>query len=263
MDPRLRRTEVKQAVDVARVAQRNWDLDKQIPAEDLETLIYVAQNSPKKQMETHYSLHVFTHKEKIREIYDQTKKFSVYPVTDVSPENEDDWKPPENMFADIDGNFYQDDHFSVKNSQILANAMFVYCEDKRSVRGGTHFMAKVDGASPNVKSLYEEQIDFSIGISVGILLNSAAMMGYKTGICSALEDDEIAHLLPLDPDGSMQNPKLLIGIGFENPGIDRTLHQETMNKDLPEDRRQGDDDALFKFPTFQGITDVYINGEKQ
>ena len=36
-----------------------------------------------------------------------------------------------------------------------------------------------------------------------------------------------------------------------------------MNKDLPEDRRQGDDDALFKFPTFEGITDVYINGEKQ
>ena len=263
MDPRLRRTEVKQAVDVARVAQRNWDLDRQIPEEDLETLIYAAQNSPKKQMETHFSLHVFTHKEKIREIYDQTKKFSVYPVTDVSPKNEDDWKPPENMFADIDGNFYQDDHFSVKNSQILANAMFVYCEDKRSVRGGTHFMAKVDGASPNVKSLYEEQIDFSIGISVGILLNSAAMMGYKTGICSALEDDEIAHLLPLDPDGSMQNPKLLIGIGYDNPGVDRTLHQETMNKDLPEDRRQGDDDALFKFPTFEGITDVYINGEKQ
>ena len=89
------------------------------------------------------------------------------------------------------------------------------------------------------------------------------MMGYKTGICSALEDDEIAHLLPLDPDGSMQNPKLLIGIGYDNPGVDRTLHQETMNKDLPEDRRQGDDDALFKFPTFEGITDVYINGEKQ
>ena len=127
MDPRLRRTEVKQAVDVARVAQRNWDLDRQIPEEDLETLIYAAQNSPKKQMETHFSLHVFTHKEKIREIYNKTKKFSVYPVTDISPENEDDWKPPENMFADIDGNFYQDDHFSVKNSQILANVMFVYC----------------------------------------------------------------------------------------------------------------------------------------
>ena len=262
MDPRLRRTEVKQASDVARVAQRNWDLDRQIPEEDLETLIYVAQNSPKKQMETHYSLHVFTHKEKIREIYDQTKKFSIYPV-DTPEVAEEDWVPPENMFKDVDGDFWQDDHFSVKNSQILANAMFVYCEDKRSVRGGTHFMAKVDGASPNVKSLYEEQIDFSIGISVGILLNSAAMMGYKTGICSALEDDEIAHLLPLDPDGSMQNPKLLIGIGYDNPGVDRTLHQETMNKDLPEDRRQGDDDALFKFPTFEGITDVYINGEKQ
>jgi len=262
MDPRLRRTEVKQASDVARVAQRNWDLDRQIPEEDLETLIYVAQNSPKKQMETHYSLHVFTHKEKIREIYDQTKKFSIYPV-DTPEVAEEDWVPPENMFKDVDGDFWQDDHFSVKNSQILANVMFVYCEDKRTTRGGTHFMAKAEGASPNVKSIYEEQIDFSIGISVGCLLTSATSMGYKTGICSALDSEGIQNLLPLDSDGDLQNPKLLIGIGYDNPGVDRTLHQETMNKDLPEDRRQGNDNELFKFPTFTGVTDVYINGEKQ
>ena len=262
MDPRLRRTEVKQASDVARVAKRNWDLNREIPKEDLETLIYVAQNSPKKQMETHYSLHVFTHQAKIREIYDQTKKFSIYPVD--SPEvAEEDWEPPENMFKDVDGDFWQDDHFSVKNSQILANFMFVYCEDKRTTRGGTHFMAKAEGASPNVKSIYEEQIDFSIGISVGCLLTSAASMGYKTGICSALDSEGIQNLLPLDSDCDLQNPKLLIGIGYDNPGVDRTLHQETMNKDLPEDRRQGDDDALFKFPTFTCVTDVYIDGVKQ
>ena len=89
------------------------------------------------------------------------------------------------------------------------------------------------------------------------------MMGYKTGICSALDSDMISDILPKDPDGDDQNPKLIIGVGYENEGVDRTLHQETMNKDLPEDRRQGDDDALFKFPTFTGVTDVYINGEKQ
>ena len=141
--------------------------------------------------------------------------------------------------------------------------MFVHCEDRRTVRGGTHFMAKKEGASPNVLSIYEEQIDFSIGISVGQLLLSSAMMGYKTGICSALDSDMISDILPKDPDGDHQNPKLIIGVGYENEGVDRTLHQETMNKDLPEDRRQGDDDALFKFPTFTGVTDVYINGEKQ
>ena len=253
---------IKQAVDSTKKAQRNWDLSKEIPQEDLDTMIYAAQKSPKKQMETHFSLHVYTDPATIRAIYDNTKKFSIYPV-DTPDVPEGEWTPPEGMFEDVDGSFYQDDHFSVKNSQILANAMFVYCEDRRTVRGGTHFMAKKEGASPNVLSIYEEQIDFSIGISVGQLLLSSAMMGYKTGICSALDSDMISDILPKDPDGDHQNPKLIIGVGYENEGVDRTLHQETMNKDLPEDRRQGDDNALFKFPTFEGVTDVYINGEKQ
>ena len=41
-------------------AQRNYDLTKTIPQEDLNTLIHVAVNSPSKQNETHYSLHVYT-----------------------------------------------------------------------------------------------------------------------------------------------------------------------------------------------------------
>ena len=77
------------AAKVSKLAQRNWDLTKTIPQEDLDTLIYAAKNSPKKQMETHYSLHVFTHKEKIREIYDQTKKFSIYPVDTPEVAEED------------------------------------------------------------------------------------------------------------------------------------------------------------------------------
>ena len=254
----MNRTKIKLASDVARVAQRNWDLSRDIPAEDLDTLIYVAQNSPKKQMETHYSLHVFTDKVKIRQIYDQTKNKSIAPVNPPS-----DWMEQGNIFKDVDGEFWQDDHFSVKNSQILANVMFCYCEDRGAVRGGTHFKAKEEGASPNVKRIYEEQIDFSIGISVGCLLTSAASMGYKTGICSALDSEGIQNLLPLDSDGDRQNPKLLIGVGYENTEIDRTFHHETMNKDLPEDRRSGDDDTLFKFPTFEGVTNVYINGVKR
>ena len=50
------------------------------------------------------------------------------------------------MFKDKDGEFWQDDDYSIKNSQILANAMFVYTEDRRTVRGGTHFLAQ-EGAS--------------------------------------------------------------------------------------------------------------------
>jgi|TARA_B110000438_G_scaffold297032_1_gene342712 nitroreductase len=258
--------QIKDAVDVSQKAQRNWDLDKTIPEKDLDALIYAAQHSPKKQMETHYALHVFTDKEKIRAIYDQTKKFSLFPVD--NPEFQDsmyaDGKADYgDMFKDKDGEFWQDDDYSIKNSQILANAMFVYTEDRRTVRGGTHFLAQ-EGASANVMNIYEEQIDFSIGISVGQLILSAAMMGYKTGICSALDSPGIGELLPKNkqvPDG-VHNAKLIIGVGYEQDGVDRRLHQETLNKDIPfDDRRTGEADGLYLFPTFEGVTDVYLNGE--
>lgn len=260
------RDKIRASIDVSKVAQRNWDLTRSISDEDLNTLIYAASNSPTKQMETHYALHVLTHPAKVREIYDHTKKFTLFPndATDFSQVESD-------MFSEgSEGEFVQNDDYSVKNSQILSNAMFVYCEDMGVPRGGTHYMAQKEGASPHVKSLYEEQVDFSIGISVGQLLLSAAMMGYKTGICSALESQEIGEHLPRDKDGLVYNPKLVIGIGYENIGVDRTFHQETYNRDIPhENRRSGPLDEKFRFPKFEGkLTDgknsrVYINGVLQ
>jgi nitroreductase len=256
--------QIMDAVKVSKQAQRNWDLSKTIPQEDLDALIYAAQNSPKKQMETHYALHVFTDPEKIRAIYDNTKKFSLFPVSETAEVDGYDGTDfhTEGMFEDRDGEFWQDDEYSVKNSQILANAMFVYTEDRRTVRGGTHFMAQQEGASPNILSIYEEQIDFSIGISVGQLILSAAMMGYKTGICSALDSDPISEILGKRADGKLMNAKLIIGVGYEQEGIDRRLHQETLNKDIPfDDRRTGELDGKYRFPTFDGVTDVYLNGK--
>ena len=40
---------LKKAVDITQRAQRNYDLSKSIPQEDLNTLIYTAINSPSKQ----------------------------------------------------------------------------------------------------------------------------------------------------------------------------------------------------------------------
>ena len=111
-------------------------------------------------------------------------------------------------------------------------------------------------------TIYEEQIDFSIGISVGQLILAAAMMGYKTGICSALDSDPISEILGKRSDGKLMNAKLVIGVGYEQDGVDRRLHQETLNKDIPfDDRRTGEADGLYLFPTFEGVTDVYLNGE--
>lgn len=238
------RKDIIKAVDISQRAQRNYNLSKTIPQEDLETLIYAAANSPSKQNETHYSLAVYTDQNIIRNIYNYTKKFTLLKdTTDV-----------ENTFGQTDGIFWQDDTNSVTNSQILSNALFVYIQESGEARGGTHLIGQTSPNS-NAASLYKEQQSYSIGISVGQLILSAALLGYRTGICSALDTKPINKIV-----GTNNNVKLLIGIGFNNDHIDRKLHAETLNKDVPEKFRTGGDNEKWRFPSFEKHTKVTING---
>lgn len=236
--------DLKKAVDSSQRAQRNYDLGKVIPQEDLDLLIYAAQNSPSKQNETHYSLHVYTDQKVIDEIYSHTKLFTLAEVDQ------------EGMFKEENGVFWQDKDRSVHNSQILANSLFVFAEDHGEPRGGNSIIAQEtkDFTSQSYRS-YMDQINFSIGIATGELILSAAMLGYKTGLCSAFPKSKIRDII-----GSKHLPKLLVGVGYGNPQINRRLHARTLNKDVPEPARTGRLNEKWKFPSFEKNIKVYING---
>jgi len=231
---------IKSAVDIAQRAQRNYDLSKSIPSDDLQTLIYAATNCPSKQNETHYQLKVYTDQDIIRSIYNTTKKFTM--------RNRDHLNE---MYA-VDGKLIAKDK-AIHNSQILANALFVYIEDDGQARGGTHLRAQKNRSTSPMRT-YEEQRNFSIGISVGQLTLTSALLGYRTGVCSAYEQDEVREITK-----STRNIKLLVGVGYENVGVDRQLHAETLNKDIWEPLRNGDPDELWRFPSFPKNIRVTIN----
>ena len=236
--------EIIKAIDSAQRAQRNYDLTKSIPKKDLDTLIYSAVNSPSKQNEIHYSLAVYTDKDMIRQIYNHTKKFTL--IKDASD--------LEKTFGEKDGRYWQNDDQSVTNSQILANALFVYIQEQGQARGGTHIVGQ-RSQNGNAKTIYNEQQSYSIGISVGQLILTANLLGYRTGICSAMDSKPIKKLV-----GTENSVKLLVGIGFENAGTDRRLHAETLNKDVPEKFRTGELEEHWKFPSFDKNIKVNING---
>lgn len=233
-----------QAVDSAQQAQRNYDLSKIIPHNDLETLIYTAVNSPSKQNETHYSLAVYTDQDTIRQIYNHTKKFLLFK----------DQSDIESAFGEENGKYWQNDDQSVTNSQILANVLFVYVEEQGVARGGTHSVGQKNPNS-NAATIYKEQQSYSIGISVGQLILAANLLGYKTGVCSAMDSRPIKKIV-----GTENSVKLLVGIGFDNACIDRQLHAETLNKDVLEKFRTGDLNELWRFPSFEKNIKVSING---
>lgn len=239
---------IRSAVDISQKAQRNYDLSKSVDSKDLETMIYAATNSPSKQNETHYSLYVYTDKSIIKKIYKETKQFSV-----LGSKGDFD-----KVFQEQDGKFYQSKDHSVYNSQILSNILFVFVEDHGTPRGGNSMIAQ-QTTDPNTESvrIYEEQCNYSIGIAVGELILSATLLGYKTGICSAFPKNIVGRII-----NSEYDPKLLVGVGYENVGIDRRLHAEVLNKNIVETRRTGELNEKWRFPSFKKHTKVFVNGNK-
>lgn len=235
---------IKNAIAVSQRAQRNYDLSKTIPEKDLDTLIYAAINSPSKQNETHYSLHVYTDKDIIREIYNTTKKFTYGNKKHTSE------------ILDTDkGENWMYENRSVHNSQTLANTLFVYVDDDGESRGVTHFLAQHDDNNRNSVHTYNEQKNFSVGVSVGQLILSATLLGYKTGICSAFDSNMLKNIVKTN-----NRVKLLIGVGYENNGVDRRLHAETLNREIPEEFQTGDLDEKWRFPSLDKNVKLLING---
>jgi nitroreductase len=259
--------EIINAIDVAKRAQRNYDLTKSIPQKDLETLIYVASNSPSKQNETHFNLRVYTDPVVIKEIYDRSKNFTFQTN-----------KETDKIFTDKakDNLHKSDKRYAVENSQIRASAVFVFCDDQKNLRGGTHIIAaRSDKASPIAKETLFEQKAMSIGISSGQLTMSAALLGYKTGFCSAFEKgannpDSIENLL-----SCLTEPRLLVGVGYPNENLERKVHPYVYNRDIKvKEAKKGLPDENWVFPSmidediikkywynFEKI-DVWVNDER-
>ena len=231
---------LKNAVDTTQRAQRNYDLSKSIPQADLDTLIYTAINSPSKQNETHFKLKVYTDPNLIHNIYDCTKRFGLI------GDNFD------KMYKDTDKGVIGNNKYEVKNSQVLANVVFVYCDDEDNLVGGEHVLAQKENASEIVKMQFARIKNFSIGISAGQLSLVAALLGYKTGFCSGYSTSQLKAVIK-------DEPRLLVGIGYENSNMDRRLHGKLFNKDIPKQYRTGEDNEHWRFPSFDKKIKVEIN----
>jgi len=244
---------IKNAIEVTQRAQRNYNLTKTIPQKDIDTLIHAASNGPSKQNETHFNLRVYTDPAIIKKIHEATKLYAMF-----------SWDNVDEVFNDKDGNFNTKEEYTVTNSQIYANAVFIWCDDTANLRGGTHILGARKEASFISKQTLFEQKSFSVGISSGQLTMAAALLGYKTGYCSAFE----RNVKRTTPDKHLQTiinaetePRIIVGIGYPNEGVNRQYHATVKNKDVPERYRNGAAEQYWKHPTFDKELKVWLNDQ--
>ncbi len=195
----MEHTEITKAIIRSQHCQRNWDLSRDIPEEDLNLIVTAATQCPSKQNVAYYNLHVITNRDIIDAIHNETKGFT---VSYASEEKQ-------------------------TNSQVLANLLLVFEEVERLeltspdqiYRNEETFKAYVQKATTaNIETLIRDK-HMAVGVAAGYVNLTASLLGYSTGCCACFNPEGIRQVL-----GSTKQPILLMGIGHKNPLLNRRVH---------------------------------------
>ena len=187
----MEKSDIKKAIIRSQHCQRNWDLTKKIPSEDIKMIETAVTNCPSKQNVAYYKAVFVTDRDKIERIYKTTNGF-------VS-------------------NFQTNE--TVTNSQVLANLLVVFAESNEEPKEnifGDVFVPSKDLEKP--EDLLKDK-HMAVGIAAGYANITASMLGYSTGCCACFDPAQVAEILGID-----NHVHLLMGIGFKDETRPRREH---------------------------------------
>jgi nitroreductase len=197
---------LKKAIHKSQHVQRNWDLSKSIPVEDLEVIENAVTGAPSKQNVTFFKPYFITDRDKIEKIHRATTGFFIQ-----------DGKK---------GGVAPGKGRLTTNPQTLANLLIVFTdafneEDAKSHTDQFH----------NSK-LMETDKHQALGVAAGYVNVVSALMGYSTGCCSCCDKNEIQKILGID-----EKPMLLMGVGIPDSTKARREHHLQSHLTFPTHRK--------------------------
>jgi len=189
--------DISKAIIRSQHCQRNWDLSKEIPAEDMELFETAVSQCPSKQNIAHYRVHMITNREIIESIHQNTDGFTY--------------------------NYYPKQ--STTNSQVLANLLIAFeaiplVDKLRDYKRNDQVLdlAKQNEVNENLK-LMDRDANMAVGIAAGYVNVIASILGYSTGCCACFDGNVISKII-----GGTEPVILLMGVGFKNPEVNRRVH---------------------------------------
>ena len=173
---------------------RNWDLSKQIPENDIKTMKQAVTQCSSKQNRVFYKVLYTQDRDKIERIHDATNGFT-YGL---------------DMEKDKDGNF-----LSTTNPQVLANTLFIFAKDRDEKIDYARIAEEKNLGIEEGKDKMDE--DRSIGIAAGYLTLTSNLLGYESGCCQCFDGDKVKSILGEDVF-------LLMGVGYGDKTRPRKEH---------------------------------------
>ena len=205
---------LRKAILKSQHCQRNFDLKRSFPEEDLELLKTACQQAPSKQNAAFYKAHFVFERKRIEEICRATKGFI--------------------FKTKMGGVDYQ------TNSQTLANLVIVFEEiepfkdpqDKLYRNGEIEAIARGQATMRQRLTLKKDAL-LAVGVAAGYVNLAAGLMGYGTGCCSCFHERDIKKAL-----GLSRKPLLIMGVGFKDTQRNRREHHQDQTFIFPSKKKQ-------------------------
>ena len=188
--------EISKAIVRSQHTQRNFDLTKNIPEEDMKIMMNAVTECPSKQNIAYYKVHFIEDRDLIEDIHSHTRGF-------VTNKHESGYET---------------------NTQVLANLLVVFERHLPNDR------LSDDSVKRNDQTRYFQEhgewedvvvrdMHTSVGIAAGYLNLTASLLGYRTGCCQCFDSDKVKEVALLE-----DAPLLLMGVGYHQKGINRRKH---------------------------------------
>ena len=203
-------------LDESQRCQRNWDLSKTIPKEDIDLMINAVKSAPSKQNEKHFQVSIITDFEQRYQIYHATHNFA-YGEDGVSvprlPNGEINYKRQSQLIGNVLFVFSREKNDLYRSGESHAGGPYV-TEDKNVKQAG-----RCDISTPELKKGLQEQygrhVMISTGVAAGYLLLTARLLGYKTGGSCGFNREATERIT------KVSHPELIIAVGFGDPTRNR------------------------------------------
>jgi len=179
--------ELFKAIHRSQHVQRNFDLTRDIPEDDIASIVTAATQCPSKQNVAFFKLHVVTDRTIIEDIYDSCRSH-----TNSQPDN----------------------------PQVLGNLVFVFERYENYDKKSLNTNEEIQKQDEQSLKILEKDRQIALGIAVGYVNLVSSQLGYSTGCCSCILDaPKLKSTLDLDDE-----PLIVMGIGYKQEGKNRRVH---------------------------------------
>ena len=219
------RNTLKELIYKSQRCQRNWDLSKEIPKEDVDTMIHAIKSAPSKQNEKHFQVSIISNYHHRFAIYNATHNFAHKEdgvTIDKHPDGSINYKRQSQLIGNLLFVFSRDVNDEYRSGETFAGGKWVKKNKKakKILHENNQTAGRLDFKKPGVieknRRFYEDTGLHALGIGVGYLLLTAHLLGYKTGCSRGFHEQTVRDIT------GMKDSHVIVAVGYHDPDRDRT-----------------------------------------